>query len=91
MLSPEVVTCPDYLLQLARNYPPVKTAIVGTGARVVLESVRASIEAGIIAPILIGDPDILTQISDEIGFDTSRYEIVSTPDETAMGLSLIHI
>ena len=55
VLSPEVVTCPDYLLQLARNCPPVKTAIVGTGAQVVLESVRASVDAGIIDPVLIGE------------------------------------
>ena len=79
MLSPEVVRCPDYLLRLARNCPPVKTAIVGTGAHVVLESVRASVDAGIIDPVLIGDPEILAQISDEIAFDTSHY------------LSLIHI
>ena len=85
MLSPEVVRCPDYLLQLARNCPPVKTAIVGTGARVVLESVRAAVDAGIVDPVLIGDRDILAQISDEIGFDTSHYEIVSTSDEKATG------
>ncbi len=85
VLSPEVVTCPDYLLQLARNCPPVKTAIVGTGAPVVLESVRASVDAGIIDPVLIGEPDILAQIGDEIGFDISQHEIVSTPDEKAMG------
>ena len=85
MLSPEEVTCPEYLLKLARNCPPVKTAIVGTGARVVLESVRASVDAGIIDPVLIGEPDVLTQLSDEIGFDISHHEIVSTPDEKAMG------
>ena len=85
MLSPEVVSCPDYLLQLARNCPPVKTAIVGTGAQVVLESVRASVDAGIIDPVLIGEPDILAQIGDEIGFDVSHHEIVPTPDEKAMG------
>ena len=85
MLSPEVVTCPDYLLQLARNCPPVKTAIVGTGAQVVLESVRASVDAGIIDPVLIGEPDLLAQIGDEIGFDVSHHEIISTPDEKAMG------
>ena len=85
VLSPEVVTCPDYLLQLARNCPPVKTAIVGTGAQVVLESVRASVDAGIIDPVLIGEPDLLAQIGDEIGFDVSHHEIISTPDEKAMG------
>ena len=85
VLSPEVVTCPDYLLQKARNCPPVKTAIVGTGARVVLESVRASVDAGIIDPVLIGEPGILAQIGDEIGFDINHPEIISTPDEKAMG------
>jgi hypothetical protein len=73
VLSPEVVTCPDYLLQKARNCPPVKTAIVGTGARVVLESVRASVDAGIIDPVLIGEPGILAQIGDEIGFDINHH------------------
>ena len=85
VLSPEAVTCPDYLLQKARNCPPVKTAIVGTGARVVLESVRASVDAGIIDPVLIGEPGILAQIGDEIGFDINHHEIISTPDEKAMG------
>ena len=85
VLSPEVVTCPDYLLQKVRNCPPVKTAIVGTGARVVLESVRASVDAGIIDPVLIGEPGILAQIGDEIGFDINHHEIISTPDEKAMG------
>ena len=85
MLSPEVVRCPEYLLQLAKSCPPVKTAIVGAGAQVVLESVRASVDAGIINPVLIGEPDILVKIGDEIGFDVSHHEIVPTPDEKAMG------
>jgi phosphate acetyltransferase len=58
---------------------------VGTGARVVLESVRASVDAGIIDPVLIGEPGILAQIGDEIGFDINHHEIISTPDEKAMG------
>ncbi|HCF74726.1 MAG TPA: hypothetical protein DES72_13250, partial [Gammaproteobacteria bacterium] len=83
VLSSEKVCCPDYLLRKVRNLKPVKTAVVGTGAQVVLEGVRDAVEAGIIEPVLIGDPDVISAYADEIAWSTKDCEIVAAVDEIA--------
>jgi phosphate acetyltransferase len=87
VLSSEKVCCPDYLLRKVRNLKPVKTAVVGTGAQVVLEGVRDAVEAGIIEPVLIGDPDVISAYADEIAWSTKDCEIVAAVDEIAAGMT----
>ena len=85
VLSSEKVCCPNYLLQKVRNLKPVKTAVVGTGAPVVLESVRDSVEAGIIEPVLIGDPDVIWAYGEQISWSLNGCEIIPAADEAAAG------
>ena len=46
------VQCPPALLEAARGFAPLRTAVVNAGTDVVLESVRDCVEAGLIEPLL---------------------------------------
>jgi len=58
---------------------------------VVMVSVRDAVDAGVIEPILVGQPDAVKAAADGIGFDISAFEIVDGAGEegaAAMGAQL---
>ncbi|MCP4317018.1 MAG: bifunctional enoyl-CoA hydratase/phosphate acetyltransferase [Hyphomicrobiales bacterium] len=60
----------------------IKAVVIGSHRHVVLQSVRDAIAEGLIDPILVGDPVIIRDISDEIGLSLNSIEIISaTGDE----------
>lgn len=84
MSSPDPAQCPAYLLEMARGFPPIRTAVVGAGSDVVMESVRDAVEARLIEPFLIGDPEDIKQAGDALGFDAEAHAIdVATDEEDA--------
>lgn len=84
MKDGSAVVCPQYLLEAAKGQPPVRTAVVNAGAEVVMQSVRDATEAGIIEPILIGDPEDIKRCSEKLGWDAERFTIeVATDEESA--------
>ncbi|MEM7359527.1 MAG: bifunctional enoyl-CoA hydratase/phosphate acetyltransferase [Pseudomonadota bacterium] len=81
MLSSVPVECPGYLLEKARALAPASTAVVGAGSQVVLESCRLATEAGLITPILIGDPATVKAVAEDIGWDISGLRLVPSNDQ----------
>jgi phosphate acetyltransferase len=82
--APAGAQCPAYLLELAKDLPPVRTAIVNAGADVVMESVRDAVQAGLIEPLLIGDPEDIRDCAEKLGWDTDPFVIeVATDEESA--------
>ncbi|MFQ5625401.1 MAG: bifunctional enoyl-CoA hydratase/phosphate acetyltransferase [Methyloligellaceae bacterium] len=69
------VQCPPYLLEAARGFPAMRTGIVNAGADVIMESVRDCVEAGLIEPLLIGDPEDIRDSAEKIGWDASAFTI----------------
>ena len=75
------VQCPPALLEAARGFAPLRTAVVNAGTDVVLESVRDCVEAGLIEPLLIGDPEDIRAGADKLGWDISAFAIDVAVDE----------
>ena len=80
----ERAQCPAFLLEAARGFAPMRTAVVNAGRGVIMESVRDCVEAGLIEPVLIGDPEDIKASADKLGFDVERFTIdVATDEEDA--------
>lgn len=75
------VRCPASLLEAARGRPPIRTAVVNAGNDVVMESVRDAAAAGLIEPLLIGDPDEIRRHGEALGFDAGAFMVDPAPDE----------
>jgi phosphate acetyltransferase len=75
------VQCPPYLLEAARGLPPVPTAVVNAGNAVVMESVRDATDAGLIEPLLIGDPEDIKAHADTLEWDAEAHTIDVAMDE----------
>lgn len=84
MLSDAPFEVPPYLLEKAKHLSRCPMAIAGADNEIVLESIRQASEAGIIAPVLIGDADIIHSLSDVIGWDNAGAEIVNLTGEEAI-------
>ncbi|MSP66693.1 MAG: bifunctional enoyl-CoA hydratase/phosphate acetyltransferase [Alphaproteobacteria bacterium] len=82
MLSTAPVECPPALLARAKGRPPVPMAIAGAGERVALESARAATGAGLITPILVGEPEAIRRLAAEIGWDIAAHRLVAATGET---------
>ncbi len=76
--------CPPYLLEAARGFAPMRTAVVNAGSDVIMESVRDCVEAGLIEPLLIGDPEDIKASAGKLGFDAESFTIdIATEEEDA--------
>ena len=81
MLSNKQIICPDNLKKIAKEKGPVTAVIVNAVKKVAVESARQAVEANLIVPIFIGDKDIINNISNEIKWDISKYQVIHEPVE----------
>jgi len=85
MLDPlsTTIQCPEPLLQMARQSPPIKTAIINAVNGLVLESAREASEAGIIIPVLVGNPSAMRSAAESIGWDIGALQMIDASGEEA--------
>ena len=81
MLSNKEIICPNNLLKIAKNKGPVKAVIVNAGKKVAIESAKQAVEANLIVPVFVGDKSLILEISKDINWDISKYEIIHEPIE----------
>ncbi len=81
MLSKKKIICPDNLLKIAKTIGPVKAVIVNAGRKVAIESARQAVDSNLIIPVFVGDRTVIENISKEISWDISKYEIIHEPIE----------
>lgn len=86
MNSVPIARCPASLLDAARGLPPLRLAVVGAGSELVLESVRDACEAGLVDPLLIGDPEDIRQCARAIAFEIDPFTIDVAVDESDAAL-----
>ena len=83
--------CPPFLLEAGRGFAPMRTAVVNAGTDVIMESVRDCVEANLIEPLLIGDPEDIKASADRLGFDAESFTIdVATGEEDAALIGAAH-
>lgn len=75
------VRCPDSLLDKARALGPVRVAVACADAAMPLESARAATDAGIMTPVLCGDPARIKAEADKLGWDISGFDVVAAEGE----------
>lgn len=81
MLSTAPFECPSWLLDRARENPPLRTAIVNAGTRLAMESARAAADHDLINPVFVGDAHEINGAATEIDWDIRDFEIVEAGDE----------
>jgi phosphotransacetylase len=83
MLGSQVVECPYALLRMVQGTRPVRTAIVNAVNTVALESARDAEQAGLIKPVLVGNPEQIRFAADGIGWNIKGAEIIAAEGEEA--------
>lgn len=66
----------ENLVDIARSKPKKKIAIAASEDDQVLLALKQATDLGIVEPILIGNLEKTRKISNEIGFDFSKYEFI---------------
>jgi phosphotransacetylase len=75
MLSDRPFVCPADLLEQARGDRPTPTAIAGANNKLALESAKAAMEEGIVAPLLVGTPEKIAAAAEEISWDIGKLPL----------------
>lgn len=78
---PSPYVCPQYLLDHARRREPLPVAVAAANSPVALESARRAKAAGVMIPVLVGDPDTIHGLADQIGWMVDHIRIVPAADE----------
>jgi len=81
--SPLTPQCPARLLDQARGGTPPRVALVNAGHPVPLQGLREAAEAGLAAPILVGDPAKIAAAAAQIGWDIAAFRIIDAPLDRA--------
>jgi len=73
----------DFLVEGSASGSTMKLAVAGAQGADVLEAVQDAAQKGVVEPVLFGDLERMEVISEELGIDLSRFEVVNEPDEAA--------
>lgn len=60
---------------------PTPTVVIAANSAVVLESVKAAVDAGLIEPILVGEPSLIEKAAADVGFALGTARIVPAMGE----------
>lgn len=75
MLSAAPVEAPSALLRRAQGRACARTLIAGADTAIALESAQAATDAGLIEPVLIGNPSVIRTQAESLGWDISGFDI----------------
>ncbi len=78
MLSDKEIVCPNNLLNVAHKKKDVVVGIVNAGKPLPMLSVMDAVNENLIIPIFIGDKTEIQNCADNLKFDISKFEILST-------------
>jgi phosphate acetyltransferase len=73
--------------------PTMTTAVVNAGSELALESAQLAYEAGIIEPVLVGDPMLISKAAQALGWDIAKFKLVPADgeaDAAAKAVACVH-
>ena len=73
----------------ARRPHPVPTAVAGAGGAAALEGARRAHDAGLIAPILVGNQDTIRGLAQAMDWDISGLRVVDAGDDAAAAAAAV--
>ncbi len=68
-------------VERARRFPPLAVAVVNAEERHVLQGMLEARQAGLVAPLLIGDVAAIRRLCDELGFDLDGVPLLAAAGE----------
>lgn len=74
--------CPERLLSAARQREPLPVAVAAAHSAVALESARQAQRAGVMTPVLVGDPGIIHLLAGAMDWPLDDVRVVAAEDET---------
>jgi len=80
------------LLDTAKHYPSIPVAVVDAGESHILQGIIEAEQAGLVEPILIGQPDRIHNVANKLGIDLANKEIIpanSDIEASEIGIDLI--
>ncbi len=81
MLSTVPFEVPPYLLEKARDLPPLVMAVVAAGHPLAMESARRAAEAGLAEPVLVGEADAIIAIARGMDWNIAGLRLIPATDE----------
>ena len=87
-LASTTMACPPDLLGLATSSTPKSFAFVRAIGAATLQTTWDAAKAGIVLPILVGEPDIIASDAAAIGWDLSGVEIIQATGERRLMRSI---
>lgn len=72
----------EALLQQARQYPPIRVAVVDAQEAHVVGGMLAARDHGLVEPVLVGDVAAIREICQRLGRDCSDLQIIPSSPET---------
>ncbi len=91
MLSKRPFQVPPSLLASTKGMPQVRTVIAGANHPLALQSIRLSVDAGFIDPVLVGNLDSIRAAAQEIDWDVGKYEIIKADGEKQTAVTAVEI
>ncbi len=76
MISSRKVELPEGLMQRAEGGVSVPAVVVGADQPVVLESVKAAVDTGLIEPVLVGPASEVVRLGQAAGLSPERFEVI---------------
>ncbi len=85
-LSKHEAVCPQNLLDLAKQNPPARTAIVRAGSSLPMQAAKEATDQGIMEPVFVGEASDINSEAEKLDWDISAYQIVDTNGEEQAAL-----
>ncbi len=80
-LTQREITCPANLLALAKSDQPPRVIIARAGAALPMKAAQQAVEAGIMLPIFVGEPDEIAREAAALAWDISSFQVVTANGE----------
>ena len=79
------------LVEEAKPLGPIRIAVVNAAQRLVLEAVREAQSLGLIEPRLIGESDLIGELSQALGWQLDESWIIPADDEASAAATGVHL
>jgi len=85
-LSKHEAVCPQNLLNLAKQNPPARTAIVRAGSPLPIQAAKEATDQGIMEPVFVGEAADIKAEAEKLNWNISTFQIVDTNGEEEAAL-----
>src|SRR3546814_13621891 len=75
----------QHLIDLAKGLDPIRVAVADAAQRVVIETLREAHALGFVEPRLVGEPDSIAALCEDIGWETATDWIVPAQTDAEIG------